>query len=416
MTTPKRKRRLFTSVLVIALIAPTAVLAFRLFEPVFVYRLDWAALPTGEYPQQSETINEAFAPQAEAAQRALANARAELDAPALSAAVAIDGQIVWRSAIGYSSVEARRPVDFDTRFRLGSTSKAVTSVAVGTLIDSGQINLDAPIQSYVPSFPEQRWPITLRQVMSHRAGVRDYGVCLCFPIWEHLNQRHFENIDAEVALVAHSPLLFEPGTSFAYTSLGYNLAGGAIEGASGQSFGVYLQRAVFAPLGMTQTGLDAVPGADAGIATFYEVENDAYKRAYPVDNSIRWPSGGILSTPSDMVRLGSAMLDDRLLSAATRATLVTVPEGGAEARGGSIYALGWRTGEWTLHNGSLSTLSYHHGGTAVGASSVFVVFPEYRMVVSLMMNKGGTSVDGLALATDSVAEAFIPASRQSVAR
>jgi len=412
MNTMKRKRSLLAPVLIAAVLTSAGLVAFKLFEPVFVYRLDWAALPAGEYPQESEA-NDAFALQAEVAQRALRAARAELEAPALSAAVAIDGEIVWRSVTGYADLETLRRADLDTRFRLGSTSKAATSVAVGTLLDDGRIDLDAPIQAYVPRFPEQRWPVTLRQVMSHRAGLRDYGLCLCFPAWEHLNQRRFANVDAEVDLIAGSPLLFEPDTSFAYTSLGYNLAGAAIERASGQDFGTYLQQAVFAPLGMDHTGLDAVAGAETGAASFYEVENGSYKRAYPVDNSIRWPSGGILSTPSDMVRLGGAMLDDRLLSSATRTTLVTVPGAGGDARGASIYALGWRTGAWTLYNGALSTQSYHHAGTAVGSSSVFVVFPEYRMVVSLMMNKGGTNVDALAIVADSLAQAFIPPPRQS---
>ena len=162
---------------------------------------------------------------------------------------------------------------------------------------------------------------------------------------------------------------------------------------------------------MTHSGLDSVPGAETDRAAFYEVENGSYKRAFAVDNSIRWPSGGILSTPSDMARLGAAMLDDRLLSAATRTTLVTVPEGGREARGGGSYALGWRSGEWKLYGDALPAKAYHHAGTAVGSSSVFVVFPDYGIVVSLMMNKGGTNVDALALATDEVAQAFIPLSQ-----
>ncbi len=408
MTASKSKRGWLVPALILGVLTVASPLIFKLFEPVFVYRLDWSALPDGEYPAQTELANPQYVEQARAAQAALEAARAELQAPALSAAVSINGELVWRSVVGYADVETLRPADFNTRFRLGSTSKAVTAVAAGTLLDQQRLDLDAPIQTYVARFPAQRWPVTLRQVMSHRAGLRDYGMCFCFPAWEHLNQRRFANVDAEVDLIARSPLLFEPDTSFAYTSLGYNLTGAAIEGASGEAFGAYLQGAVFTPLGMTHSGLDSAVGAETDRAAFYEVESGNYKRAFPVDNSIRWPSGGILSTPSDMARLGAAMLDDRLLSAATRATLVTVPEGGRDARGGSIYALGWRTGEWTLYDGALSTIAHHHAGTAVGSSSVFVVFPEYGMVISLMMNKGGTNVDGLALATDQVAQAFIP--------
>jgi serine beta-lactamase-like protein LACTB len=408
MSKTKSKRGLLGIVFLLGAITVAVPIAYKLFEPVFVYRLNWSALPADAYPVQSEVVDQRYSEQASPAQAALEAARAELQAPALSAAVSINGEIVWRSVVGYADIEALRPAELSTRFRLGSTSKAVTAVAVGTLVDQQRLNLDAPIQTYVPRFPEQRWPITLRQVMSHRAGLRDYGMCFCFPAWEHLNQRRFADVDAEIDLIADAPLLFQPDTSFAYTSLGYNLAGAAVEHASGEDFGAYLQRAVFAPLGMTQSGLDSIAGAESDRATFYEVENGSYKRAFTVDNSIRWPSGGLLSTPTDMARFGAAMLDDRLLSATTRAMLVTAPEGGRDAHGGAYYALGWRTGEWTLYDGELTTIAHHHAGTAVGSSSVFVVFPEYGMVISLMMNKGGTSVDDLVIATDQIAQAFVP--------
>lgn len=410
MTEKSKRRRPLLRILlpVLAVLALIGPLTFKLFEPVFVYTSGWSPAPREiAYPVQQGERDERYAAQADAAQTSLEAARQRMDAPALSAAVAIDGELVWNSAVGFADLEAQRAIDVNSRFRLGSTSKAVTAVAVGTLLDRGLLDLDAPIQTYVPRFPEQRWPISVRQVMSHRAGLRDYGLCFCFPVWEHQNRRHFQNVDAAIGVIARSPLLFEPGTDFAYTSLGYNLVGAAIEGASNAPFGQYLEDAVFAPLGMTGSGLDSVPGADAGRVVFYEVEDGRYKRAYPVDNSIRWPSGGILSTPSDMVRLGGAMLDDRLLSERARRALVTVPVGGEGSRGASTYALGWRAGEWTLFDGALSTLAYHHGGTAVGSTSILVVFPEYRMVVSTMMNKGGTNADDLAAATDQIAQAFI---------
>jgi CubicO group peptidase (beta-lactamase class C family) len=383
-------------------------LTFKLFEPVFVYTSGWSTIPRGiAFPAQQAVHDEAYAGQARAAQKVLEAARRRMDAPALSAAVAIDGKTVWSSATGFADLKARHPVDPKSRFRLGSTSKAVTAVAVGTLLDRGLIDLDKEIQTYVPHYPVQRWPISLRQVMSHRAGLRDYGFCFCFPVWEQQNRRHFENVDAAIGVIAKSPLVYEPGTDFLYTSLGYNLAGAAIEGAGKVTFGRYLDDAVFAPLGMTNSSLDSIPGAEAGRVTFYEVEDGRYKPAFDVDNSIRWPSGGILSTPSDMVRLGSAMLDTGFLSEKTRRALLTVPAGGKGTRGADVYALGWRVGKFRLFDGAVSALVYHHGGTAVGSTSFLVVFPEYQMVVSAMMNKGGTNATDLAAATNQIAQSFI---------
>lgn len=392
--------------IVLFLLACAGVLAFRLFEPVFVFRTGWSDLPDEEAPFVSRLGDPEYSSQAALAEQALRASRNALEAPALSAAVLINGETVWQGAAGFADLETRTPVTLGTRFRLGSTSKAVTSVAIATLVDAGKIDLDAPMTTYIKDWPTRHAPFTLAQVMSHRAGIRDYGLCLCFPVWEHLNQRRFAGISDLPGLVAASPLRFEPGTGFAYTSLGYNLAGAALETASGSDFASYLQAGVFAPLGMTASGLDTADEEVPARASFYEAGKARYKPAYPVDNSIRVPSGGLLSTPGDMVRLGAAMLDDRLLSPAVRQRLVTIPPGETNASG-DIYALGWRVSPWTLFNGTVTLPSYHHNGTAVGSTSVFVVFPDRGMVVSVMMNKGATSVDELSIAADSIAEAFI---------
>lgn len=389
-----------------AILIAAIPLSFKLFEPVFVYTSGWADLPDAFPATASDVDPGEWSVAATGAQNALVAGRQGLEAPAISAAVSIDGQMVWRGVTGFSDLEAATSATFDTRFRIGSTSKAVTAVAVGTLIDDGRLDVDTAIQTYVPSYSRQGTSMTLGQVMSHRAGIRDYGLCLCFPIWEHQNRRAFESIDAAVALVAASPLAFDPGAGFQYTSLGYNLVGAAIEGASDQTYERYLAEAVFAPLDMDHSGLDHKT-RQLGRAVFYETNEGRFKPAFAVDNSIRWASGGIVSTPTDMVSLGNAMLDDRLLTAATRGLLVTVPHGGGSSAGAKMYALGWRHSAWQVHNGRLATDAFHHAGTAVGSMSVLVVLPEYRLVISVMMNKGGDSADGLFAVTDRIIEAFI---------
>ena len=377
----------------LVMLGAMGALSFKLFEPVFTYRAGWSSLPqfaglTGEAADPEWTQQSAVA------EEALKTGREKMDAPALSAALSIDGKLVWRGVVGMADAERRLKADFDTRFRIGSTSKAVTAAGVGVLIDRGKLEIDQPIAG----FPHA---VTLGQVMSHRSGIRNYGLCLCFPVWEHQNKRHFRNINEQVAVIKNSPLLFKPGSDFAYTSLGYNLAGAAIEQASGQPYGTYMNSVVFQPLGMKRTSL-----SEAGAAGFYETKAGRYKRAFAVDNSIRWPSGGIVSTPSDMIALGNAMLDNRLLTAATRKLLVSIPAEG-RTEDGRIYAYGWRHSDWTLFDGKLALDSYHHNGTAVGSTSVFIILPEKRVVLSLMMNKGGEDVADLSAVADQILQAFI---------
>ncbi|MBM3761749.1 MAG: beta-lactamase family protein [Acidobacteria bacterium] len=382
-----------SKLLLLLVLAAAGVVSFKLFEPVFTYRLGWSSLPEPTN-WTAETLDPALASQSAAAENSLKSGQKKISAPAISAALGIGGKLVWRAASGLADVDRSVNADFSTRFRIGSTSKAVTAVGVGVLIDRGRLRLDQPIGG----FPHA---LTLGQVMSHRAGIRNYGLCLCFPVWEHQNRRHFPSIQNEVAVVRDSPLLFQPGTGFAYTSLGFNLAGAAIEEASRQTYGAYMDSAVFKPLGMTRTSLH-----EADTAGFYETESGRYKTAFPVDNSIRWPSGGIVSTPSDMVAFGNAMLDDRLLTAPTRNMLVSVPTGG-RTDSGKIYAHGWRHSGWALFDGKLKLDSYHHNGTAVGSTSVFVVLPEKQMVLSVMMNKGDENVRDISAVADQILQAFI---------
>lgn len=99
----------------------------------------------------------------------------EQNLPGLSVAVGVGGELVWAEGFGWADLEARLPVAPDTRFRLGTGSVALTSAAVGLLLEQDRLNLDGKIQTYVRDFPEKPWPVTLRQLMGHVAGVRDDG-------------------------------------------------------------------------------------------------------------------------------------------------------------------------------------------------------------------------------------------------
>lgn len=390
-----------------ALALGAAWLAFEMFEPLLTWSAGWHELPKSSRDEPiAEYADAAWHDTAAAASTRLREAHAKLDVPAISAAVSIDGKRVWAGAIGYAEVESGTRVALDSRFRLGSTSKAVTSVAIGTLLDANAIDLDQPASRYVADLAQPLARITTRQALSHTGGVRDYGFCACFPAWEHLNTRHFDSVRAALDVFEHDALRFAPGTGFAYTSFGFNLAGAVLEVAASTPYLDYVQHKVFAPLGMTHSGGD-VAGTPMRVA-FYEVEDGRYKRAFEVDNSIRLPSGGIVSTPSDMLALGNAIARDGLLSPATRTRLTTpqpLADGSANPQG---YALGWRVADdKKLFDGKVLTRIVSHHGTAVGSTSYFAVLPEYGIVISVMMNKSQQGVEALAPHATALAELFV---------
>lgn len=380
---------------------------FRLFEPLLGYSFGWQPVPDHAEPAKS-SADPAWQEPARLADAALLQSRRRLDAPALSAAVMIDGKQVWAGAIGMADFDAKSPVDLETRFRLGSTSKAINGFALGLLMEARKIDIDRPIRSYLPELPASYDPVTTRLAISHRAGVPDYGFCLCFPIWEHRNRRHFEGVREALTVFEQRPLLFTPGEDFQYSSYGANLAGAAIEAAAAKSYGDFIDEAVFKPLGMSHSALDIKAAIDPKRAGFYEIAEGRYKLAEPVDNSIRYPSGGMLSTPSDMLLLGRAWFEGELLSPATREQLLTIQllKNGKENPQG--YALGMRVAPARkLLEGQVQTRMLSHHGTAVGSTSYFAIFPEYRMVVSVMMNKSQENLNALAPEATRLAEIFL---------
>src|SRR5262245_53348773 len=139
-------------------------------------------------------------------------AMARLGVPGVAAAVVEREQLVWTEPFGLSDVENAVPVKSGTMFRLASVSKPVTATAVMQLVERGKLDLDAPIQRYVPSFPEKRWPVTPRLLLAHLGGVRHYTE------GEFGSTRRYQSATEALHIFKDDPLAHEPGTKFLYTS------------------------------------------------------------------------------------------------------------------------------------------------------------------------------------------------------
>ena len=143
-------------------------------------------------------------------------------------AVGVGGEIVWAEGFGWADLEKRVPVSPDMRFRIGTASTVLTSAAVGLLLEKDRLKLDEKIQTYVPEFPEKQWPVTLRQLMAHVAGVGNDGG----DEGPLLSERCERPVEALQHFSGTSPLLFEPGTQYRYSSYGWILVSAAVEAAA----------------------------------------------------------------------------------------------------------------------------------------------------------------------------------------
>jgi len=254
---------------------------------------------------QSATASAQTVPNAAARENADRQAKEWLarGIPGLALAVAVDGKIVYSEGFGYADLEERVPVWPTTKFRIGSISKPLTATALMELVEAGKVDLDAPVQKYVPSFPDRGGVITVRMVAGHLGGIRHYQ-------GEEFNiQKHYGSVLESLKIFENDPLVSPPGTKFNYSSYGYNLLSAVIESAAGEEFLSYMQGQVFTPLGLVHTAPDQNTQIVEQRSRYYELAKDGREENAPyVDNSYKWAGGGFLSTAEDLVRFGSAMM------------------------------------------------------------------------------------------------------------
>ncbi len=324
----------------------------------------------------------------------------EQNLPGLSVAVGVGGDIVWAEGFGWANLEKRVPVTPATRFRIGHASKALTSAAVGLLMEKGRLHLGDEIQTYVPEFPRKQWPVTLRQLMGHMSGVRHYE-----DEQEYANTAHCERASEGLRSFANDPLRFEPETESRYSTYGWVLLSAAIEGVAGEPFFTFMRTQIFNPLGMADTAVDSADEAIPDRATFYYPKysgdpSSGPDLADPADYSCFAGAGAFLSTPSDLVRFGNALGGGKLLPSFTVRTLQTaqVLSSGAETE----FGLGWRV-ETIRLAGEETRLASEASRTLLGGSTQFLTFPERGIVVAVTTNISKADTRSIAL---NIAEAF----------
>jgi serine beta-lactamase-like protein LACTB len=326
----------------------------------------------------------AFAPRAAAAQvapggpSALADSTRALFAargiPGGQVVVLRDGTPMMRLAIGLADVATQRAVTDTTRFRIGSVSKLFTATAAALLWETGALDLDAPARVLVPEFAMTDSAVTPRRLAGHLGGVRHY-----FPRDFARPPQRFTDVIAALAIFAADSLIAAPGTRYHYSSYGYNLLGAVVERAAREPYLAVVSRRVLQPLALTHTWHERSDSAYADLATGYDPGQGAPRAAARTDLSDRWPSGGYLSTATDIARFADASVRGSFLSPKVRALLFTSMRtaDGAETKVG----FGWRVGV-----DSAGRRIHHHGGASTGGRAMLMVWPDDGLVVAITTN------------------------------
>lgn len=309
----------------------------------------------------------------------------ELKAPGASLAVISGDRVVLVKSFGVADIETRSPVTPDMLFRIASDSKMLTAAALVSLAEKGRVNLNESIGTYAEGLDPRLSRLTLHQLLSHTAGMRDdasdFGL-------------HDDSSLADFVRTWTGDYLFtEPGKIFSYSNLGYDLAGFVLEKAAGKSYPDAMLELLFEPLGMKHTTVRPLMAMTYPFSRGHKPGPDGSPvvvRPF-ADEARQWPSGGVFTSVVDYARFVIAFMNDgkiegrQVLPEAVVAKL-SMPY--ADSPSGKVD-------EHPQYSYGLNVINYHglralqHGGSVAGFGALLRMVPERRFAVIILSNRTG---------------------------
>jgi CubicO group peptidase (beta-lactamase class C family) len=286
--------------------------------------------------------------------------------PGFSVAFARNGQFAYRAGFGFADSANREGMSADHLFRIASLSKPITAVAIFSLIEKGQLRLDAPVFGedallgfdYAKTYPEPLRKITLTHLLTHTCGGWEKGQG--DPMFLNPMMNHQELISWTLV---HQPLKHPPGTHYGYSNFGYCLVGRILEKITGRSYADFVQEEVLAKCGIRDMRLGANTLADraAGEVIYYGQNG---QKPYHINVARMDSHAGWIATPSDLVKFVThvdGLTPPNILAADTLKTMV------APCPVNPHYAYGWCVSK----DGS-----YWHNGSLAGVTTIVVRSPS----------------------------------------
>ena len=280
----------------------------------------------------------------------------------------------WLSTAGFLNKRNQEIPNQFSKFRIASISKTMTAIAIFQLHERNILDLDIPIQNYLPEFPKKtKGDITIRQLLNHTSGISYYK-----SDFESVHFTHYPNSIKALDKFKNRKLEFEPATSFLYSSYGYTILGAIIEKVTEKSYQNYMQENIWDKAKMNQTNIE-----DSNLV--YENKSDNYiklantfYRSPQNDLSHTYAGGGIQSTAEDMLKFGKAILNYQLISSKTTELMIQLNNPNNKER---EYTNGWFN--WiTPKYGKV----IEHNGKQVGCSSFFRIFFDEKVAVVALAN------------------------------
>jgi CubicO group peptidase (beta-lactamase class C family) len=292
--------------------------------------------------------------------------------------VGINGHIAFEKGYGFANEEWSDANTIQTKFRIASLTKQFTGACILLLQERNLLNVHDPISKYVSDLPASWQPITLHQLLTHTSGIPNFTER---PKPESDQKQSGVNPRQTLSVVASESLDFAPGAKLHYSNSGYILLGMVIEKVSGIPYADFLQKNIFSPLGMANSGYDTaakiLPQRASG---YHRNEKGQISNADFIDMSGPFAAGGIYSTVEDMYRWNEALTaPGKLLSAESlRQMFAVYPE--TTANGAQNYGYG------VVISHRFNRLLYYHGGGVDGFDSVIQRYPADKLCIVILEN------------------------------
>ena len=313
---------------------------------------------------------------------------AESDAPGLAVLIRKDGRTAFERGYGIRDLRTRAKIDSTTNFRLASCTKQFTAMAIMLLVREHLLTYDTRLTDALPDFPAYGESITIRNLLSHTAGLPDYEDLLPQPSPNTPPDRQVQISDSGVlALLKATTTTFKPGKRWAYSNSGYVLLGEIVARVSHEPFPQFLHDHIFAPLGMDNTvayvkGTNEVPSRAYG----HSKEDGVWLETDQGATSATLGDGGVYSSLTDLARWDDALAHHLLLNEKEMQPAllpVMIPNGGLVGTNGepAAYGFGWFLNSYKGH-----PRMWHYGET-VGFRSSIQRFTSDHLTIAILCNR-----------------------------
>jgi CubicO group peptidase (beta-lactamase class C family) len=303
--------------------------------------------------------------------------------PGLALLVSHRGQPILEKGFGLANVELGVPVKPETVFQSGSVGKQFTATAVMMLVEDGKLGLDDPLSKYFPDGPDWWREVTVRELLSHTAGLTDYP--------KHFDFRRDYTEDELLDIVERIPPAYPPGSKWSYSNLGFLTLGILIHRVTGEFYGDLLQERIFKPLGMTATRIineaDIIPNRSSG---YRLVDGHIKNQRWVAPTLNTTADGSLYFSIVDLAKWDAALYGERLVKPVTLELMWTVAPLRSGTPNPGHYGFGWFIQSQSGHR------LVEHDGQWQGFEAQISRYIDDGLTVVVLANLGSAKPDKIA--------------------